>query len=172
MGGGREPYAYLSQDRASDVQASVDVTADKHLLGGAALELDSPSWICASGRLEIDIGRVRRTSGIRKRSGQPLLPLEADWRVWCELNGAPIERRGPIEGECGNGFPRSKGCLGRGADVITGPSVMCVERLAVVATPRDKCLHHERVDLAHGARGHLRGERFANPIVVGLDSFR
>src|SRR4030095_13794220 len=113
-GGVREPYAYLSQDRASDVQASVDVTADQHLLGGAALELDSPGWICASRRVEIDIGGFRRTSRIRKRSGQSLLPLEADGRVWRELKGAPIERRGPIERECGNGLARSKGCLGRG----------------------------------------------------------
>ena len=159
-----------AKDRADDIHALIDVAADEELLGGPTPKIDLPPAVGTCRRLEIHLRGLRRSAGIGQRLRQSLLPLEADWRIWRDLESATIERRGPIEGEGGIGFPRRKGRLGRGTDVIAGPSVMRVERLGIVCSSGDQGLDHEAVNPALVVWRHERRQLFADPVVIDLDS--
>ena len=55
---------------------------------------------------------------------------------------------------------------------VRGAPIVFEQRLGVVASPLEEGLHHEAVNPAHGVRGNLRGEHFADPIVIRLDTLR
>ena len=84
----------------------------------------------------------------------------------------PVEERGPIEGERRARFRGGKTRLNRRVLVVSGAPIVFEQRLAVVASLVDERLHHEAVNPAHGVGVNLRGEHFADPIVIRLDPLR
>lgn len=159
-----------AKDRADDVHAPVDVSADEELFSGSTLQIDLPPAAGARRRLEIHVPSLRRSAGIGKRLRQSPLPLGGGRIARHQLQGAAIEESGPVECEHGVSLGRRQCCLPRRAVAIAGSPAVLEERLWIVGASRRQGSHQEAVNAAYLVRRQLCGQRLAHAFVIHLDA--
>ena len=157
------------ENLANQLHPAVDVAADQELLGRAALQLDALAGCPRARRDEIRVSRFRRTAGIGKRMGRPSFHSTAAGDVGASdpargCRTTPLDRR-PAR-------PRPSAARTAWMDAFRSRLHLGSDRraLPIVDPSRDERASDESVDAPLVGRRQLRGERFANPIVVGLDA--
>ena len=66
--------AHAREHRTNQLEAAVDVPADKELLRPASLELDSVGLTGSCGCAQVGVGSLGRPAGVGERVGESFLP--------------------------------------------------------------------------------------------------